>query len=283
MHVGGERVIETAEGNGPVNALDTALRRALGDRFPALDRVHLTDYKVRVLDTAQGHRRRHPGAHRLHQRRARLDDDRREREHHRGVVAGALRLARLRLLLLAERERARRDVPTDPFVAPHRSTTRPARSRTSRRASACRRRAPGRPIGPATSTVASHGRAARHARPERRVRAHARRTERATGSRSPPHEHLDDAEAVVGAVAMKRAASYGRAPVTADVECALARARLPGRRRSRLRGLANRRGPRRRARLPRRRARSSTRSRSTSCGWCPGPGAPRGRGARAPP
>ncbi len=46
--------IATAEGNGPVNALDAALRSALGGRFPALDRVHLTDYKVRVLDTSKG-------------------------------------------------------------------------------------------------------------------------------------------------------------------------------------------------------------------------------------
>jgi 2-isopropylmalate synthase len=37
-----------------VNALDAALRSALGARYPALDRVHLTDYKVRVLDTAKG-------------------------------------------------------------------------------------------------------------------------------------------------------------------------------------------------------------------------------------
>jgi 2-isopropylmalate synthase len=54
VHVDGERVVATAEGNGPVNALDGALRRALGGRFPELDRVHLTDYKVRVLDTAKG-------------------------------------------------------------------------------------------------------------------------------------------------------------------------------------------------------------------------------------
>jgi 2-isopropylmalate synthase len=54
VHVGSERVVATAEGNGPVNALDSALRRALGSRYPALDRVHLTDYKVRVLDTAKG-------------------------------------------------------------------------------------------------------------------------------------------------------------------------------------------------------------------------------------
>ena len=65
VHVGDERVIATAEGNGPVNALDPALRDALDGRFPALERVHLTDYKVRVLDTEQGHRRGHPRAARL--------------------------------------------------------------------------------------------------------------------------------------------------------------------------------------------------------------------------
>src|SRR6266550_3260618 len=51
---GGQRVIATAEGNGPVNALDNALRKALNGSFPALERVHLTDYKVRVLDTNKG-------------------------------------------------------------------------------------------------------------------------------------------------------------------------------------------------------------------------------------
>ncbi|MGQ0803390.1 MAG: citramalate synthase [Actinomycetota bacterium] len=45
---------EIAEGNGPVNALDQALRKAVGNRYPALENVHLTDYKVRVLDTAKG-------------------------------------------------------------------------------------------------------------------------------------------------------------------------------------------------------------------------------------
>jgi len=54
VHVDGTRTIATAEGNGPVNALDTALRAALGGRYPAVDHVHLTDYKVRVLDTAKG-------------------------------------------------------------------------------------------------------------------------------------------------------------------------------------------------------------------------------------
>jgi 2-isopropylmalate synthase len=50
----GERVIATAEGNGPVHALDQALRRAIGQAHPALAGIHLTDYKVRVLDTHKG-------------------------------------------------------------------------------------------------------------------------------------------------------------------------------------------------------------------------------------
>jgi len=54
VHVDGRRVIATAEGNGPVNALDGALRSAIGELYPALASVHLTDYKVRVLDTAKG-------------------------------------------------------------------------------------------------------------------------------------------------------------------------------------------------------------------------------------
>jgi 2-isopropylmalate synthase len=52
LHVGGERVIATCEGNGPVNALDGALRKAILAKYPQLDRVHLTDYKVRVLDSS---------------------------------------------------------------------------------------------------------------------------------------------------------------------------------------------------------------------------------------
>jgi 2-isopropylmalate synthase len=54
VHVGGERVVATAEGNGPVNALDGALRGAIGPKFPALAHIHLTDYRVRVLDTGRG-------------------------------------------------------------------------------------------------------------------------------------------------------------------------------------------------------------------------------------
>jgi 2-isopropylmalate synthase len=52
--VDGERLVRTAEGNGPVNAIDRALRAAIGAKFPVLSKVHLTDYKVRVLDTNKG-------------------------------------------------------------------------------------------------------------------------------------------------------------------------------------------------------------------------------------
>jgi len=49
-----ERRIATGEGNGPVNALDAAFRAAVGDRYPALGRLALVDYKVRVLNTEGG-------------------------------------------------------------------------------------------------------------------------------------------------------------------------------------------------------------------------------------
>ena len=52
--VGDRRVVATAEGNGPVNALDSALRQAVGGEFPKLSGIHLVDYRVRVLDTGRG-------------------------------------------------------------------------------------------------------------------------------------------------------------------------------------------------------------------------------------
>jgi 2-isopropylmalate synthase len=51
----GDRVLHTAaEGNGPVNALDAALRKALLDVYPSLANVNLSDYKVRILDSQNG-------------------------------------------------------------------------------------------------------------------------------------------------------------------------------------------------------------------------------------
>lgn len=49
--VGGQEEVTAAEGDGPVNALDTAMRRALERFYPAIKEVRLTDYKVRVLDS----------------------------------------------------------------------------------------------------------------------------------------------------------------------------------------------------------------------------------------
>ena len=43
-----------AEGNGPVNALDAALRKALLPMYPTIDQFHLADYKVRILDGENG-------------------------------------------------------------------------------------------------------------------------------------------------------------------------------------------------------------------------------------
>ena len=43
-----------ADGNGPVNALDHALRQALAETYPTLERMQLLDYKVRILAPEQG-------------------------------------------------------------------------------------------------------------------------------------------------------------------------------------------------------------------------------------
>jgi 2-isopropylmalate synthase len=54
VHVGGERIISTAEGNGPVNALDSALRQAIVSKYPHLADIELVNYKVRILDESKG-------------------------------------------------------------------------------------------------------------------------------------------------------------------------------------------------------------------------------------
>jgi 2-isopropylmalate synthase len=52
--VGGDRKLGAGEGNGPVDALDHAFRNAVNGTWPQLDRVHLSDYKVRILEASQG-------------------------------------------------------------------------------------------------------------------------------------------------------------------------------------------------------------------------------------
>jgi len=54
VEVDGDRYFEAAEGNGPVNALDKALRAAIAGKYPYLADVELTNYKVRILDQDRG-------------------------------------------------------------------------------------------------------------------------------------------------------------------------------------------------------------------------------------
>src|SRR5690606_24880927 len=53
LRAGGARIVSTGEGNGPVNALDHALRQAIGQAYAEVSKYELIDYKVRILD--QGH------------------------------------------------------------------------------------------------------------------------------------------------------------------------------------------------------------------------------------
>jgi len=54
IEVDGKTVEASGKGNGPVNALDAALREALDARYPVLGKLRLTDFKVRVLETSKG-------------------------------------------------------------------------------------------------------------------------------------------------------------------------------------------------------------------------------------
>jgi 2-isopropylmalate synthase len=54
VKVGGEIIHTAAEGDGPVNALDRALRKALLQFYPSLEQVKLVDYKVRILEESVG-------------------------------------------------------------------------------------------------------------------------------------------------------------------------------------------------------------------------------------
>jgi 2-isopropylmalate synthase len=54
LRAGGERVVTVGEGNGPVNALDHALRQAIGHLFPEIAKLELVDFKVRIMDMGHG-------------------------------------------------------------------------------------------------------------------------------------------------------------------------------------------------------------------------------------
>jgi len=54
LRAGGERAVVTGEGNGPVNALDHALRTAIGTLYPEIAKLELIDFRVRILEAAHG-------------------------------------------------------------------------------------------------------------------------------------------------------------------------------------------------------------------------------------
>src|SRR5690606_7271275 len=54
LRAGDERMIVTAEGNGPVNALDSALRGAIVKAYPVVEKFDLIDYRVRILESGHG-------------------------------------------------------------------------------------------------------------------------------------------------------------------------------------------------------------------------------------
>jgi len=56
LRIDGGRLVAVGEGNGPVNALDRALKQALKSVEPNVEKINLTDYKVRVIDAAKGTR-----------------------------------------------------------------------------------------------------------------------------------------------------------------------------------------------------------------------------------
>ena len=78
-----------SEGDGPVNALDGALRKALLPFYPRLAEMHLVDYKVRVVNARAETAARVRVVIEWRDGDGRLGHRRRQREHHRGELAGA--------------------------------------------------------------------------------------------------------------------------------------------------------------------------------------------------
>ena len=96
VHVDGERIISTAEGNGPVNALDNALRQALVGRYPHLAAGRAGRLQGPHPRVEGRHERDHAGADRHHRRGGGVDDGGRPLEHRRGLLARARRRPDLR-------------------------------------------------------------------------------------------------------------------------------------------------------------------------------------------
>ena len=96
LRAAGQRHVETGEGNGPVNALDHALRTALSSTYPEIAELELIDYKVRILDAQHGTDAVDPRAHRDLGRHDVVDDHRGRGEHPRGELGRPRRVGHLR-------------------------------------------------------------------------------------------------------------------------------------------------------------------------------------------
>ena len=91
--VGSQRFVRTAEGNGPVHALDRALRAAIGERLPHLRDIKLVNFKVRILDEWKATGATTRVLLDASDGTSTLGRDRRARERHRGVLGRAGGLA----------------------------------------------------------------------------------------------------------------------------------------------------------------------------------------------
>ena len=115
ISIDGKRFERTARGNGPVNALDGALRAAIVEVHPHLRNIERLNYKVRIVDEARngcGHAR----VDRCVRRQRGVGHDRRVGEPHRRLVGGARRLTRMRHAAEPRDVSATSDTPT-PRVA----------------------------------------------------------------------------------------------------------------------------------------------------------------------
>ena len=225
VHVGGERVVATAEGNGPVtrSTRRCAVRSATGARASSACTSPTTRFgcstRRRAPARSRGCSSTAPNGDRVWTTIGVSENiiEASWQALYDSLVFGLLAHQRR----AATQARLRPCRPTRSLPASPRRRTR-ARSRTSRRASTSRRPAPWRAHRPGDESRSRSRTASSSARPGPNIGyaltlAHRARDRFALA----PHEHVEDAVGVVGELAMKRAASYGRAPVMPDVECAM--------------------------------------------------------------
>ncbi len=110
VRVGDQEVLTVAEGDGPVNALDKAVRKALERLYPAIGEIRLTDYKVRVLDSDKASAARVRVLIESTRPEGKLDHHRRVDRHHQRLLAGAGRFDRIQAAARSGKPAGRRRV-----------------------------------------------------------------------------------------------------------------------------------------------------------------------------